>query len=87
MSKIGVIGAGLIGRAWSMVFARAGHDVALYDGVDAALPVAMETMLEFAARHKVTPQTEHFPMSRINDAFERLKSGQARYRIVLDADF
>lgn len=50
-------------------------------------PVAMETMLEFAARHKVTPQTEHFPMSRINDAFERLKSGQARYRIVLDADF
>lgn len=50
-------------------------------------PVAMETMLEFAARHKITPQTEHFPMSRINDAFERLKSGQARYRIVLDADF
>jgi L-gulonate 3-dehydrogenase len=44
MSKIGVIGAGLIGRAWAMVFARAGHDVALYDGVDAALPVAMATI-------------------------------------------
>ena len=50
-------------------------------------PVAMETMLEFAARHNVTPQTEHLPMSRINDAFERLEAGQARYRIVLDADF
>ena len=50
-------------------------------------PVAMETMLEFAARHRVTPQTEHFPMSQINEAFERLVSGQARYRIVLDADF
>lgn len=50
-------------------------------------PVAMETMLEFAARHNITPQTEHFPMSRMNDAFERLESGQARYRIVLDADF
>ena len=50
-------------------------------------PVAIETMLEFAARHNLTPQTEHFPMSQINEAFERLKSGKARYRIVLDADF
>ncbi len=44
MSKVGVIGAGLIGRAWAMVFARAGHEVALYDGVEAALPAAMETI-------------------------------------------
>ncbi len=50
-------------------------------------PVALETMLDFAARHNVTPQTEHLPMSRINEAFERLKAGKARYRIVLDADF
>jgi alcohol/geraniol dehydrogenase (NADP+) len=35
----------------------------------------------------VTPQTEHFSMSKINEAFARLKSGKARYRIVLDADF
>ena len=44
-------------------------------------------MLDFAARHNVAPQTEHFPMSRINEAFSRLESGKARYRIVLDADF
>src|SRR5262249_36945233 len=50
-------------------------------------PVAMEMMLEFAARHNITPQTEHFPMSRINEAFERLEAGKARYRIILDADF
>lgn len=50
-------------------------------------PVAIAGMLEFAARHGVTPQTEHLPMSRINEAFERLQSGKARYRIVLDADF
>jgi alcohol/geraniol dehydrogenase (NADP+) len=50
-------------------------------------PVAIETMLEFAARHHVAPQTEHFPMSRINEAFARLESGKTRYRIVLDADF
>jgi uncharacterized zinc-type alcohol dehydrogenase-like protein len=50
-------------------------------------PVAIETMLDFAARHDVTPQTEHFPMRRIDEAFARLESGKARYRIVLDADF
>jgi uncharacterized zinc-type alcohol dehydrogenase-like protein len=50
-------------------------------------PVGIETMLEFADRNKITPTTEHFPMSKINDAFDRLHSGKARYRIVLDADF
>jgi uncharacterized zinc-type alcohol dehydrogenase-like protein len=50
-------------------------------------PVAIETMLDFAARHDIAPQTEHYPMSQINEAFARLESGKARYRIVLDADF
>jgi len=50
-------------------------------------PVAIETMLDFASRHDIAPQTEHFPMSKINEAFARLESGKARYRIVLDADF
>jgi uncharacterized zinc-type alcohol dehydrogenase-like protein len=50
-------------------------------------PVGIRTMLEFAARHNITPQTEHFPMSRINEALERLEAGKARYRIVLDVDF
>jgi uncharacterized zinc-type alcohol dehydrogenase-like protein len=50
-------------------------------------PVAIGTMLDFAARHNIAPQTEHYPMSRINEAFARLESGKARYRIVLDADF
>ncbi len=50
-------------------------------------PTDIKTMLDFASRHNVTPQTEHFPMSNINEAFARLESGMARYRIVLDADF
>ncbi len=50
-------------------------------------PVALATMLDFAARHGIAPQVEHFPMSRVNDALEHLESGKARYRIVLDADF
>jgi L-gulonate 3-dehydrogenase len=35
--RIAVVGAGLIGRAWAMVFARAGHPVALYDADPEAL--------------------------------------------------
>jgi uncharacterized zinc-type alcohol dehydrogenase-like protein len=56
-------------------------------GSPAGSPVTIETMLDFASRHNIAPQTEHFPMSRINEAFARLESGKARYRIVLDADF
>jgi uncharacterized zinc-type alcohol dehydrogenase-like protein len=50
-------------------------------------PVTIQTMLDFASRHNIAPQTEHFPMGKINEAFARLASGKARYRIVLDADF
>lgn len=48
---------------------------------------AINAMLDFAARHRIAPITEHFPMSRVNEAMARLASGRARYRIVLDADF
>lgn len=44
-------------------------------------------MLDFAARHRIAPQVEHLPMSRVNGAFDRLASGKPRYRIVLDTDF
>ncbi len=56
-------------------------------GSPSGSPVATATMLDFASRHNIAPQTEHFPMSQINEAFARLESGKARYRIVLDADF
>lgn len=50
-------------------------------------PVDIATMLDFAARHGIAPQTQHFPMRRINEAFSHLEGGKARYRVVLDADF
>lgn len=53
----------------------------------AGSPVTIATMLDFAARHQILPVTEHFPMSKINEAFARLEAGNAHYRIVLDADF
>jgi alcohol/geraniol dehydrogenase (NADP+) len=56
-------------------------------GSTTGAPTAIEAMLDFATRHDVEPQNEHFPMSKINEAFARLASGKAHYRIVLDADF
>jgi uncharacterized zinc-type alcohol dehydrogenase-like protein len=53
----------------------------------AGSPRMIEDMLDFAARHRIAPVTEHFPMSKINEAFARLEEGKAHYRIVLDADF
>lgn len=50
-------------------------------------PYAISKMLEFAVRHGIAPQVESFKMSEINEAFARLESGKARYRIVLEADF
>ena len=42
MTKVAVIGAGLIGRAWSIVFARAGFEVSLWDKFPAAIPAALD---------------------------------------------
>jgi len=50
-------------------------------------PAVLATMLEFAARHQIAPQIEHFSMNQINEALEHLEAGKARYRIVLKADF
>ncbi len=42
--KVAIIGAGLIGRAWSIVFARAGHTVCLYDSERGAVADALESI-------------------------------------------
>ncbi|WP_395342561.1 NADPH-dependent aldehyde reductase Ahr [Ningiella sp. W23] len=50
-------------------------------------PATIVTMLDFAAQHNIKPMVEMFDMSQINDALAHLKRGDARYRIVLQADF
>jgi uncharacterized zinc-type alcohol dehydrogenase-like protein len=47
-------------------------------------PITMRRMLDFAARHDIRPQTEHFGSDRINDAIEHLRNGSPRYRVVVD---
>jgi uncharacterized zinc-type alcohol dehydrogenase-like protein len=49
-------------------------------------PATISTMLDFAARHGIEPVTETFPMSRVNDALEKLRTGKPRFRLVLEND-
>ena len=54
MPTVGLVGVGLIGRAWANVFSRAGWDVRLWDPVPAALanaPALIAQALEDVARH------------------------------------
>jgi 3-hydroxyacyl-CoA dehydrogenase len=46
MPRVAIIGSGLIGRAWAMVFARAGWDAAMYDAVDGVADKALGLVAE-----------------------------------------
>ncbi|NNK92902.1 MAG: NAD(P)-dependent alcohol dehydrogenase [Desulfobacterales bacterium] len=47
-------------------------------------PANIARMLAFAARHDIKPVIEKFRFDQVNDALAHLRSGQARYRIVLN---
>lgn len=46
-------------------------------------PATIAKMLEFAVRHNIKPVIETFSFDDVNPAMDHLRSGQARYRIVL----
>lgn len=46
-------------------------------------PATITKMLEFAVQHNIKPVVEMFKFEQINEALAHLKSGNARYRIVL----
>ncbi len=49
-------------------------------------PATTAKMLDFCARHHIEAVTEHFPLSRVNEAIAHLREGKARYRVVLEND-
>lgn len=55
--RVACVGIGTVGRAWSIVFARAGFDVALYDvkegAVDDALPLIKGNLLDLEAAGRI----------------------------------
>ena len=46
-------------------------------------PATISRMLDFTVQHDIKPIIEKFSFEQVNEALARLKSGQARYRIVL----
>ena len=46
-------------------------------------PGTIARMLDFAAFHGIKPDVEEYNISRINEAVKRLRSGAARYRVVI----
>jgi len=47
-------------------------------------PATMRRMLAFAAKHRIAPIVERMPMNAANEAIDRVRTGAARMRIVLD---
>jgi alcohol/geraniol dehydrogenase (NADP+) len=46
-------------------------------------PDTLRKMLEFSARHSITPDVEYFSFKEVNKALSHLRDGKARYRVVL----
>jgi alcohol/geraniol dehydrogenase (NADP+) len=74
VEPIGVVPVELLAGQYSM------------SGSPMGSPATLAKMLEFCGRHNIAPVTENFPMSRVNEAFDHLRAGKARYRIVLSND-
>jgi L-gulonate 3-dehydrogenase len=79
MTKIAIVGAGLIGRAWALSFARAGHEVALSDAapdsIDAAFTFidrALEELASFNLLNGATPVTVRLRIRAMPDLAEAL---------------
>lgn len=47
-------------------------------------PPAMREMLGFAARHGIRAAIERVPMAQVNAAVDKVRTGKARYRVVLE---
>ena len=47
-------------------------------------PATIQDMLQFCTLHNIMPLTEHFAMKDVNKALDHLRSGKARYRVILD---
>ncbi|HEY4252801.1 MAG TPA: 3-hydroxyacyl-CoA dehydrogenase [Roseomonas sp.] len=84
MNKIAIVGCGLVGGSWALVFARAGHDVVLHDpspaSITAALDFVRATAPALAAQDLLNGQTAEQVM-------QRLRSTANLAEAVADADY
>ena len=53
-------------------------------GSDTGSLQTIAKMLDFAQQHKIEPVVEMYPFDKINEGLDKLRSGDVRYRIVLE---
>lgn len=72
MARVAIIGTGLVGRAWAISFARAGHEIALFDEVpdapEKALAFIRAAVPELAANGLLADETPEAILARIRIA-------------------
>lgn len=83
MTNVAVIGAGLIGRAWSIVFARAGFDVALWD----QFPSQMTQALAFIADRLPELRTAGLLAEEPDTVLARVRPMQSLWETVREAAY
>jgi L-gulonate 3-dehydrogenase len=80
MAIIGCVGSGLVGRSWAIVFARAGHQVRLWDSRPSADAVAsLAATLEGLAREGAIPS--------LGDVASRISFADSLKQAVSGADY
>ena len=83
MSNVAVIGAGLIGRAWSIVFARAGFTVALWD----QFPLQTTQALAFIADRLPELRAAGLLADAPDAVLTRIRPMQSLWESVRDAEY
>ena len=81
MSKIALVGLGLVGRAWAVSFARAGHEVSIWDeraeAIDEALAFVNKVLPELDANDLLNGEAALNVRARMRraDSFEEALEG------------
>ncbi|XP_037806925.1 lambda-crystallin-like [Lucilia sericata] len=85
LEKIGIVGSGLIGRAWSMLFASAGYQVMLYD----ILPQQLTSALEYIEQELQRLEEQKLLRGNLNSSeqFKCIKTTTDIKELVKDAIF
>lgn len=79
-----LITVGIVGEPMGISAGQLITGQKMVGGSDTGAPHMVAKMLEFCVRHDIKPMVDYFPMSKINEAIAHLKSGKARYRVVVE---
>jgi L-gulonate 3-dehydrogenase len=83
MTNVAVVGAGLIGRAWSIVFARAGFNVTLWD----QFPLQTTQALTFISDRLPELRTAGLLADEPETVLARIRPMQSLWETVRDAEY